>query len=309
MGGYLGGSIGGDENLSMGQSGLLLVSQNLNDRPLTGNGSKILTENKNVFNTLTEYYTEELYSEVRTKETGTTFGLCVNLDTNPNLESQKEESSRGLGVENLITGNETPMKVGWKKKLDPLVLAGGSDADQNVMRRVTVPSPEVDGYCPTGLGQKPGLRESMGKKGSFQTNENLDGYNTEVLQDELKSSNKGALRITNMNSSVDYKNNIDIRPVTPQPPPKGTDGPNIRSSGNLNIAPRPDSGLPQKPIEDKVEKPAKGGGCLGWLCGRSGGKKSDGPSPPNSMKLMPINADKLASCEPVIKMSSTGGSG
>jgi hypothetical protein len=105
MGGHLSSPIGGDENLSMGQSGLLLVSQNLNDAPLTGNKSKILTENKYLFNTLTEYYTEELNSEVPTKKTGTTLGLGIDLDTNPNLETQKEESSRGFGVENIVMGN------------------------------------------------------------------------------------------------------------------------------------------------------------------------------------------------------------
>jgi hypothetical protein len=105
MGGHLSSPIGGDENLSIGQSGVLLVSQNLTDGPLTGNKSKILTGNKYVFKTLTEYYTEELISEVPTKETGTTFGLGIDLDTNPNLETQKEESSRGLGVENIVTGN------------------------------------------------------------------------------------------------------------------------------------------------------------------------------------------------------------
>jgi hypothetical protein len=200
------------------------------------------------------------------------------------------------------------MKVGWKRKLDPLVLADGRGAEQNAMRRVNQPSPGVDGYCPTGLGQKPGLRESMGNKGTFQTNENLDGYNPDVLQDELRSSKKGSLTMANKDSSVDCTNNIDIRPVTP-PPPKGTDVGNTNSSRNLNVAPRPDSGLQQKPTEDKIEKPAKGGGCLGWLCGGSGVKKSNGPSLPNSMKLMPVNANKLAECEPVIKMSSTGGSG
>lgn len=105
MGGNLSSQIGGDGNLSMGQSGLLSVSQNLNDAPLTGNKFKILTENKYLFNTLTEYYTEELNSEVPTKETGTTFRLGIDLDTNPNLETQKEESSRGFGVENIVTGN------------------------------------------------------------------------------------------------------------------------------------------------------------------------------------------------------------
>jgi hypothetical protein len=105
MGEHLSSPIGGDGNLSMGQSELLLASQNLNDALLTGNKSKILTENKYLFNTLTEYYTEELNSEVPTKKTGTTLDLGIDLDTNPNLETQKEESSRGLGVENIVTGN------------------------------------------------------------------------------------------------------------------------------------------------------------------------------------------------------------